>query len=123
MNAPFLIQRAGEQLLRVFVADSVGVIDVAMIVDISDAVLHTRWTMIRAVRVRAEEGHLPLSKQPARKGFDGRCLFLRETERVDLDAAAPRKQRIQRRLIIRKFPVSLYVHEDNVLCLGIRSDS
>lgn len=36
MNAPFSIQRAGEQLLRVFIADCVGVIDVAMIVDISD---------------------------------------------------------------------------------------
>lgn len=69
MNAPFSIQRAGEQLLRVFIADCVGVIDVAMIVDISDAVLHTRWTMIRAVRIRTEEGHLPLSKQPAREGF------------------------------------------------------
>ena len=71
--------------------------------------------MIRAVRIRAEEGYIPLSKQPARKRFDGSCLFFHQTERVDLDAAPPRKQRVQRRLIICKFPVSLHMREDNVL--------
>ena len=79
--------------------------------------------MVGSMRIRAEEGYIPLSKQPACKDFDGRCLFLRETERVDLDAAPPRKQRVQRRLIICKFPVSIYMREDNALRFGIRSSS
>ena len=123
MNAPFSIQRAGDQLLRVFVADRVGVIDVAVVVDISDAVLHARRTMIRAVRIRTEEGHRPLNKQPARKRFDGSCLFFHQTERVDLDAAPPRKQRVQRRFVIRKILITLHMRKDNVLRLGIRSGS
>ena len=71
--------------------------------------------MVGSMRIRAEEGYIPLSKQPACKDFDGRCLFLRETKRVDLDAAPPRKQRVQRLIVIGKVPVPLHMREDNVL--------
>lgn len=47
-------------------------------------------------------------------------LFLREAVRVDLDAAAPRKQCVQCLVVICKVTVSFHMRENNVLCLGIR---